>query len=201
MSPSRLVLASALFATSLANAADYAAWHKVNTDGSWTQAAEVGVAATQLPNLVPKDIALFCPNYESLDPARRKQFWAALLSAMARPESNFKPETKYVEPEITDATGANVTSRGLLQISRESANQKAYSCGIKQAEDLHDPSVNLACGAKIMSYWVTRENLIAAQVKPATGAARYWSVLRAWRNHLQELTGFTKSLEFCKNAS
>jgi hypothetical protein len=195
-----LVIASVLFAADVANAADYAAWRKANTDGSWTQAAETGISATPLPDLVPKDIAEFCPNYASLDLAERKRFWVGLLSAMARPESNFKPDTTYREPDITDAAGKNVTSRGLLQISLESANQNAYSCGIKRAEDLHDPAVNLACGAKIMSYWVKRESLIAAQVKPAVGAARYWSVLRAWRNHLPEITGFTKSLEFCKKA-
>ena len=196
-----VLIAPSLFAASIACSADYAAWRKVNTDGSWTLAAEAAVAATSLPNLTPKDIADFCPNYSSADAAERKRFWVGLLSAMARPESNFKSETKYFEPSITDAAGKNVTSRGLLQISLESANQKAYSCGINNALDLHDPAVNLACAAKIMTYWVKKERQIAAQAKPVVGAARYWSVLRAWRNHLPEITGFTKSLGFCNKAS
>lgn len=198
MPPRLLLIVLALFAAGAACAQDYAAWRKVNIDGSWTQAGERSVAATALPDLIPNDIALFCPSYAGLNAAHRTRFWVGLISAMARPESNFKPETKYLEPEITDAAGKNVTSRGLLQISLESANQRAYSCGIDRAEDLHDPAVNLACAAKIMSYWVKKERSIAAQAKPAIGASRYWSTLRAWRHHLPEITGFTKALEFCR---
>jgi len=192
-----LIAVAGFLSSASASLQDYGAWRRVNRDGSWTAAAERAVRATPLPSASPKDAASFCPNYASLTEEKRVQFWAGLLSAMARPESNFKPETTYREPDITDAAGLNVTSRGLLQISLESANQRAYSCGIKRAEDLHDPETNLTCGAKIMSYWVRRDGTIAAQAPPAVGAARYWSVLRAWRNHLPEISGFTKSLGVC----
>ncbi len=184
-----------------AHAQDYAAWKTVNKDGSWTRAAEKAVSSTELHSATPKDIALFCPAYETADASQRQKFWVGLLSAMARPESNFKPETKYVEPNITDAAGVNVTSRGLLQISKESANQKVYRCGIQQAEDLHDPEVNITCAAKIMNYWVQKEKIIAAQSPPTVGGARYWSVLRAWRKHIPEISGFTKTLDVCRKAS
>ena len=177
---------------------DYAAWKAVNTDGSWTRAAEAGVAATELATRVPTDIDLFCPGYATATAEDRQRFWVALLSAMARPESNFKPGATYLEPDITDAAGKNVTSRGLLQISKESANAKAYGCGIQDALELHDPAVNLSCGARIMSHWVAKDGRIAAQTKPARGGARYWSVLRAWRGHLPEISGFTRSLPLCK---
>lgn len=180
------------------HAQDYAAWKKVPKDGSWTLAAENAVKATTLTTLTPKDITTFCPAYAGLDGDKRTRFWVGLLSAMAKPESGFKPETKYVEPDIMDANNLNVVSRGLLQISMESANQKAYSCGIHQAQDLHKVDVNLNCAARIMRHWVEKDGLIAAAAKPAVGGARYWSVLRAWRGHLGEITRFTKSMEVCK---
>jgi hypothetical protein len=180
------------------HAQDYAAWKKINKDGSWTFAAENAVKATTLATIAPKDIRTFCPAYEGLDADKRSRFWAGLLSAMAKRESGFKPETKYVEPDIVDANSQNVVSRGLLQISMESANQKAYGCGIQQAQDLHEVDVNLNCAARIMRHWVEKDGLIAAASKPAVGAARYWSVLRAWRGHLGEITGFTKGMDVCK---
>ncbi len=178
---------------------DYAAWRKVNKDGSWTAAAERAVQGTSLATLVPKDVQTFCPAYAGLDAAQRTRFWAGLLSAMARPESNFKPNTVYVEPDIRDADRQSVMSRGLLQISIESANQKAYSCAIKKAEDLHKVDVNLNCAARIMRYLVEKDGVVAAAAKPAVGGARYWSVLRAWRGHIDEIGGFTRGLDVCKS--
>lgn len=192
------LLICAVGSASVGHAQDYAAWKKVNKDGSWTLAAERAVKATKLVTLVPKDITTFCPAYDQLDANKRMHFWVGLLSAMAKLESGFKPETKYVEPDIVDANKQNVVSRGLLQISIESANQKAYGCGIQQTEDLHRVDVNLNCAAQIMQHWVEKDDLIAAASKPAVGAARYWSVLRAWRGHLDEIASFTKSMGACK---
>src|SRR4051812_12090374 len=96
-----------LFAATAA-AQDYAAWKNVNRDGSWTHKAEQAVAATPLTTDVPRDIDLFCPNYGQLDAAHRTRFWVALLSAMAGPESNYRPETSYLEPAIKDGAGKNV---------------------------------------------------------------------------------------------
>ncbi len=52
-----------------------------------------------------------------------------------------------------------------------------------------------------MSHWVQKDGLIAAENQPAVGAARYWSVLRGWKNHLAEISGFTQSLAVCKKRS
>lgn len=178
-------------------AQDYAAWNKVNKDGSWTRAAERAVKATTLPDLVPRDIKTFCPRYDGLDADQRTRFWVGLLSAMAKPESNFKPATQYIEPDIFDANGQHVISRGLLQISMESVNQHAYGCGIRSAPDLHKVDVNLSCAARIMQHWVRTDGLIAATSKPAVGAARYWSVLRGWRENLVPISSFTRIMAEC----
>jgi len=180
------------------HAQDYAAWNKVNLDGSWTRTAEAAVRATTLATLVPKDIDTFCPRYASRDAEERTRFWVGLLSAMAQPESNFKLSTKYVEPDIRDAHNQNVVSRGLLQISMESANQAAYDCAIKNAQDLHEVDVNLHCAARIMQHWVRKEGRIAAPSRPVMGAARYWSVLRGAKKHLGAITEFTRKMAVCK---
>jgi hypothetical protein len=187
-----------ILAAQSAPASDYAAWREVNTDGSWTKMAEEAVQASSLAERVPTDVAILCPPYARLGQADRTRFWVGLLSVMARCESNFKPQTTYVEPDIRDAAGDNVVSRGLLQISQESANQRAYECGIVNAKDLHEPRVNLACAARIMKHWVTKDGVIAAQKKPAVGSARYWSVLRTWHKRWPEIPAFTTSLDACK---
>jgi len=181
----------------LASADDYAAWARKNPDGSWTAAAETAVAASTLAQSVPADVEKFCPGYAARSADDRNVFWVGLLSIVARPESNFKPETTFTE-DFPDAQGKKVVSRGLLQISIESANQKKYSCGIVKAEDLHDPSINLGCGVKILDAWVKTDNVIATwgTGKPA-GGGRYWSTLREKNNHLPELTKFTRSLKVC----
>lgn len=177
---------------------DYGAWSGHNADGAWTAAAEQAVAASALPASAPGDIQAFCPAYAERSPEERVRFWAGLLSAMARPESNFKPEAQYVEA-FADARGHRVVSRGLLQISIESANQARYGCAIAQAEDLHDPAVNLACGVKILAYWVATDGVIASVgAGPSRGGGRYWSTLRERNGHLPELSGFTRRLAVCQ---
>lgn len=92
-----------------------------------------------------------------------------LLSIIAKRESNFKPETSYNE------TGhlQGVVSRGLFQISKDSANQSAYGCNIANAKDLHDPQTNIKCAVKILSYQAKKTGSLV------DGCAKYWSVCRS----------------------
>lgn len=120
----------------------------------------------------PKDATKFCANYSTMNKA---QFWASLLSAMSKYESNYKPNTQYKEA-FKDAKGNYVISRGLLQISQESAN--GYKCGITKAEMLHDVRTNLECGVRILNRWVTNDSVITGNNGRWIGGARYWSVLR-----------------------
>jgi soluble lytic murein transglycosylase-like protein len=176
---------------------DYAAWARSNADGTWTAAAEAAVKASALPGLRPKDITPFCPGYATRTPGERARFWVGLLSAIARRESRFDPATSYQE-SFNDSQGKRVISRGLLQISFESANQRAYSCQIARPEDLHDPAVNLACGVKILGFWVKKDGVIAAYASGSIqGGGRYWSTLRENHGNLLELMAFTRKLSVC----
>lgn len=191
------------FCTFTCNASiDYAAWSATNQDGSWTKTAESAVANSVLVELVPRDVQYFCPAYPGLAKSERRKFWVGLLSAMAKPESNFKPQRLYRE-KFRDARGQAVVSRGLLQISIESANQKRYGCAITDASKLHDPAINLSCGVKIMSKWVATDGIIAKHQKPRThkGGSRYWSTLRPQHGHLRAIANFTRSLAFCRSGS
>lgn len=177
---------------------DYAAWSEKNRDGSWTRITEQAVARSPLAQLVPADVHHFCPRYASLPAQERSKFWVALFSAMAKPESNFKPQSFYQE-KFKDGKGRRVISRGLLQISHESANQPRYACDVKQPHALHDPKVNLSCGVKIMSKWVKTDGVISQprSSKDPKGGARYWSTLRPQRGHLTKIEQFTSTLPFC----
>lgn len=51
----------------------------------------------ELTSLVPRDIADFCPAYESQQPAGRALFWRSLITAIIKPESNYQTATAYWE--------------------------------------------------------------------------------------------------------
>ncbi len=177
---------------------DYASWSAVNRDGTWTMAAEAAVRATSLPNSRPDDIGTYCPGYTNLDNESRVKFWVGLLSVMAEFESDLDPQTRYTET-IRDNQGQRVVSRGLLQISIESANQKRYSCRIKTANDLHDPATNIRCGARILSSWVASDGVVTASSGKNRGGARYWSVLRSKNRSATEIRNKTSDLRFCRS--
>lgn len=192
-----LILSLTLFAPVSFASLDYAAWATKNQDGSWTRAAESAVASSPLIRLNPADITQFCPNYPKLAKHERRKFWVGLLSAMSKPESNFKPEATYRE-RFRDGKGRPVVSRGLLQISIESANQKRYDCDIRHPALLHDPVINLACGVRILSKWVTTDGVIASRSPlQHQGGGRYWSTLRAQNGKISAIAEFTRALPFC----
>lgn len=120
-----------------------------------------------------------------LGAGRPKQFWMMLFSRLSYWESNHKPECTYTE-KFKDNDGKNVVSRGLLQVSIESANH--YGCGIKNAQELHDPGINLRVGVTIANYWVKRKGLV-------DGMAMYWSPFRD-RTKTEDIVNRAK--ESCK---
>lgn len=123
----------------------------------------------------PADMDTYCPNYAKRSWTERKRAWVMMISALARFESGFKPEVTYTEA-FADSSGKKVISRGLLQISQESAN--GYGCGIKDAKQLHDVQTNLSCGVRILNKWVVQDGVVSSKGAPWKGAPRYWSPFR-----------------------
>lgn len=153
---------------------------------------------TIAPNLLaknPGDIAQFCPAYASLSTADKKNFWVYLLSAMTELESNHNPAVTYTE-KFTDNNGEFIVSRGLLQISIESAN--GYGCGFSNAQEIHEPLKNLTCGLRILNRFLGKDTQLAGKSLTTgswLGGARYWAVLRAPK--VTTIQGWTKALRMC----
>lgn len=150
------------------------------------------------PNLLrqsPADVAQFCPSYGALPVHHKKDFWVYLISSIAQFESSFNPALTYTE-NFNDSTGQPVISRGLLQLSIESA--RAYGCELPSAQDLHDPYKNLLCGLKILNRWVGSDGVIRGQAAGGAwrGGARYWSVLRR-ENQYNSIRSWTAAQTYC----
>lgn len=146
----------------------------------------------------PKDMSKYCPKYHALKTEDKKQFFLTLFIAAAYRESAWKPDTAYTE-SFKDSKGKYVISRGLYQLSPESANQKAYGCGVAtDGHDLHDPSVNIHCAGNIFFYWFKKDGYIGQTVGGSNyGGARYWSVFRNSSGSQAYIQGKTKALRFC----
>lgn len=146
---------------------------------------------SELMSSVPQDIENFSKNYKTMNYNERLNFWAYLISIMAEKESSFRSETSYTEAFV-DANGNNVISRGLLQLSIESA--RGYSCPVETGPELHDPEKNLICAVLIMRRWVLNDGVISGKQGTSwRGGARYWSVLRK-TNTLDFFTSHTLPL-------
>jgi len=174
-------------------------WENAGKPTQWTQHvnAELKRIGSPLLKSVPADIALFCPNYPNLELQQKQSFWVYLLSAMTEKESGHNPSVQYVE-SFRDRHGNRIVSRGLLQLSIESAN--GYKCGFNNPQELHDPLRNLSCGIVILSRWVEKDNRIAGKINGKwKGGARYWSVLRdSNQNAYPDIIQWTNNIEFCK---
>jgi hypothetical protein len=171
---------------------------KIKNSKEWTSHVyiELDRLGQDLLDVIPADIVTYCPNYKNLSYEERKKYWIYLISAMVRFESNFDTNVSYKEG-FNDSRGKPVISRGLLQISKESAN--GYECGIYDEKNLHDPLINLSCGVRILDRWVSRDGRIAGKVSGKwRGAARYWAVMREGdKTSYKSILSWSKNLNIC----
>lgn len=105
------------------------------------------------------------------------QLYLMLLSALAKFESAYDPGCTYTE-KFADAHGHFVVSRGLLQISIESANGN-YGAGLTDAHELQDPETNIRVGVRIARKLILQDGVISGGAEGSwKGMARYWSQFR-----------------------
>jgi hypothetical protein len=118
----------------------------------WTLAALRAMDTTRrdLRDIVPADIAAWCPGYETAPEPLRAAFWVATISALARYESNHDPQ----------AVGGGGAWFGLLQISPATA--RGYGCEADSGSELTDGEANVACAVRIMARTVARDGVVAA---------------------------------------
>jgi hypothetical protein len=172
------------------------AWDGKHSEaGLWTEYVLQAIENSKLPTIVPKDTLDWCPAYSGQSASGRTEIWASLISKMAQYESGYKNSSTYTE-SFNDAKGHKVVSRGLLQISQESAN--GYSCGITDAQMLHDAKTNLTCAVKIIERWETRDGVISKYSEGWKGVARYWSVMRSKSQAYPKIKAYMNSLKKCQ---
>lgn len=137
----------------------------------------------------PKDAGEWTSG-ETYDPV---QLYSMLLSALAKFESDYATGALYTE-KFKDRNGHYVVSRGLLQISLESANGN-YAAGLRDEKELHDPRINIRTGVRIMRKLILQDGVISGGSDGAwKGMARYWSPFRK-PERVAYLKGRTRSLK------
>ena len=168
-------------------------WDFKESGAMWTSQLSdaLDVYGRELLLYTPNDIKNFTDSKFD-NPIKRKQFYIALVSCMAKYESGFKPDSFYTE-KFSDNSGNKVVSRGLLQISGESA--RGYKCDVPKDnyKILHDTKINLECGVRILNKWIIKDGVISNYNNNIYyGGARYWAVLR--NEVLKKIQTCTQSL-------
>lgn len=152
-------------------------------------AARVIPATSPLASLSPSDAAAFCPGYAAADAEGRADFWRVLLTAIARPESDYRTTAS-----LWEGGGLDQFSIGLLQLSY---TDRARGCDFTNEADIADPARNLDCGARIMTKLVESDGVIGGGEAGNRGGARYWSTLRSTSDARAEIIAATRSASAC----
>lgn len=150
-------------------------WAKARSD-----LAAAITSADPLVAMTPADISLFCSGYARATPDQRRDFWRALAYAVIKPEAGTNAHAMMWEQPLNrlgEPIDGGEYSVGLLQLSI--SNRHPYGCDIPAEASLLDPTHNIQCGAKIISYLVTRNGRIGGDADHGrTGLAQYWSTIR-----------------------
>jgi hypothetical protein len=142
-------------------------WQHMQGHAIWTQAALSALKGHGRPlvDLVPADIANWCPAYPTATADQRASFWVGFMSALAKYESTYKPR----------AVGGGGRWFGLLQILPATA--RGYNCRVGTGEALKDGAANLSCAIRIMAVTVPRDGVIYG--RGGRGVAADWGPMRS----------------------
>ncbi len=153
----------------------------------WTRVAVSAVEThgQALLDVVPRDVAEWCPAYPSANKQDRAAFWAALLSTLARYESTWNP----------NAVGGDGRWFGLLQIYPQTAEFR--KCRVQTGEGLKSPAANLNCAVRIMAITVPRDTAISLEENRWKGVAADWGPIRnSWMR--RDMQRYTKKQSYCR---
>jgi hypothetical protein len=161
-----------------------AQWDDRDDTALWTRATLAAVRDAGLADIVPDDIATWCPEYLRADEQARAAFWVGLLSALARYESTHNPR----------AVGGGGLYYGLLQILPSTARQ--YGCTARSGDALRDPEENLACAVRIAAPNIIRDNAVARLDGRNAGIARDWGPMTQ-ASKREVMAAWTSSQAYC----
>lgn len=157
-------------------------------DGSlWTRVALRAVETHGAPllDVVPRDIADWCPAYPKNDASQRAAFWAGLLSTLARYESTWNPR----------AVGGGGRWFGLMQIYPPTAAFR--DCRVQTGAGLKNGPDNLNCAVRIMAVTVPRDRAISVKDKRWRGVAADWGPIRNdWMR--RDMQRYTTRQVYCR---
>ncbi len=160
-------------------------WDHRGDAENWTRATMAAVKAAGLPDVMPEDIAAWCPAYARGDETRRAAFWVGVLSALARYESNHDPR----------AVGGGGLYYGLLQIMPSTARQ--YGCAARTGDALRDAEANLECAVLISAENVIRDEAVARDDGRNAGLARDWGPMTV-ESRRAEMADWTRAQDYCE---
>jgi Transglycosylase SLT domain len=164
-----------------------ARWDSRSEGEDWTRAtlAALTSEASGLEDIIPRDIAAWCPTYPDNPPELRRAFWVGMMSALAQHESTMNPS----------AVGGGGQWFGLLQIYPPTARH--FDCEARTGEALRDPEANLACAAQIMAVTVARDQAVALHDGRWRGVAADWGPMTS-RVKRAEMSAWTRSQDYCQ---
>lgn len=159
-------------------------WDHVDGATAWTQATMRALSTHGAPllDVVPADIAQWCPAYPKADPWARKAFWAGLLSTLAKHESTYRPKV----------VGGDGKWVGLVQILPATA--RGYGCKARTREELKNGAANMSCAVRILATTVPRDGVVSAGMK---GVAADWGPFHSSTKR-EDMRAWVKSRPFCK---
>jgi hypothetical protein len=161
-----------------------ARWGNGPVRRGWTRAAVRALRghAGALTDIVPADMATWCPAYAENDARLREAFWVGLVSSLARHESTWRP----------GVSGGGGRWHGLLQISPATA--RAYGCRAQTGSALRNGAANLACGLRIMARTVARDRVVSAGMR---GVAADWGPFHSQRKR-SDMVAWSRGQSYCK---
>jgi hypothetical protein len=152
---------------------------------TWTRATMTAVRDAGLTDVLPRDIAAWCPAYPDNDDVRRAAFWTGALSALAYYESTHNPR----------AVGGGGLYHGLLQILPSTARQ--YGCEARTGEALRDGTANLQCAVRIAAENIIRDVAVAREDGRDAGIARDWGPMTVDARR-DSMADWTRSQDYCQ---
>ncbi|MDF1669122.1 MAG: transglycosylase SLT domain-containing protein [Roseovarius sp.] len=162
-------------------------WERVPGGTLWTRSAlsSLKAHASVLPEMVPADIADWCPAYPAANMEKRRAFWVGFMSTLVKHESTYKPA----------AVGGGGRWYGLTQILPSTA--RGYKCRARSGAALKHGPENLSCALRIMAFTVPRDGVVSRGMR---GVAADWGPLHS-RKKRHDMMAWTNRQSYCKPLS
>ncbi|MEX3315834.1 lytic transglycosylase [Sulfitobacter sp. PS-8MA] len=160
-------------------------WQHVRGHSLWTRAALSALKSHGKPlvDMVPADVAEWCPAYPTASDPQRRAFWVGFMSTLAKHESTYR----------SWAVGGGGRWYGLLQILPGTA--RGYKCNVGSGDGLKNGAANLSCAVRIMATTVPRDGVIAGNGKRGVGAD--WGPMRS-ASKRKDMSSWLRRQSYCR---